>query len=304
MWRRITAAYDDHLKKLGANPAMVAPATRWVLFGHLTRTQGMAARRYADIIRNFEKFFSEGGAARRAPPTSNPCASRSEDVLQRDLMNGTLDEFEDDARKAKRQYKRLMKVLDRYRDPITGRNFAKDHLDTLCLEESRARRAIPRQHRRRAHRRRQGVRPRREAPQDHGRQGLMSASAIFLAGGQHTRRSPVGRMLWARRCRTQASASAAGARGWKYYGEPAEQHRMVAPQRRHLADGHHRAHADAPWLVPPQAAHRGRLHEAARQRGGAAVTAAEIQEIIRVATIAAVIVIFAFFFIRSIFGGD
>jgi hypothetical protein len=28
-----------------------------------------------------------------------------------------------------------MKVLDRYRDPITGRNFAKDHLDTLCLEE-------------------------------------------------------------------------------------------------------------------------------------------------------------------------
>jgi hypothetical protein len=34
------------------------------------------------------------------------------------------------------------------------------------------------------------------------------------------------------------------------------------------------------------------------------VTAAEIQEIIRVATIAAVIVIFAFFFIRSIFGGD
>jgi hypothetical protein len=61
MWRRITSAYDDNLKKLGANPAMVAPVTRWVLFGHLTRTQGMAARRYADIIRNFEKFFSEGG---------------------------------------------------------------------------------------------------------------------------------------------------------------------------------------------------------------------------------------------------
>src|SRR4051812_22376608 len=61
-WRRITAAYDDHLKKLGANPAMVAPATRWVLFGHLTRTQGMAARRYADIIRRFERYFSEAGS--------------------------------------------------------------------------------------------------------------------------------------------------------------------------------------------------------------------------------------------------
>lgn len=135
MWRRITAAYDDHLKKLGANPAMVAPVTRWVLFGHLTRNQGMAARRYADIIRRFEKFFSEGGARSAKSANLEPVRKGEEDVLRRELMNGTIADYEDDARKAKRQYKRLMKVMDRYKDPITGRNFAKDQLDTLCLEE-------------------------------------------------------------------------------------------------------------------------------------------------------------------------
>lgn len=134
-WKRITAAYDDHLKKLGANPAMVAPASRWVLFGHLTHTQGMAARRYADIIRRFEKFFSEGGARSAKSANLEPVRKGEEDVLRRELMNGTIADYEDDARKAKRQYKRLMKVMDRYRDPLTGRNFAKDHLDTLCLEE-------------------------------------------------------------------------------------------------------------------------------------------------------------------------
>lgn len=134
-WKRITAAYDDHLAKLGANPAMVAPATRWVLFKHLTRTQGMAARRYADIIRAFERYYSEVSA--RSPRSANlePTRKPMEDVVTRELLNGTIHEYEDAARKAKRQYNRLMKVMDRYRDPITGRNFAKDHLDMLCLEE-------------------------------------------------------------------------------------------------------------------------------------------------------------------------
>jgi hypothetical protein len=134
-WKRITAAFDDHLQKLGANPAMTAPATRWVLFKHLTRTQGMAARRYADIVRAFERYFSEGGA--RSPRSANlePVRKPSDDVLHRELMNGTIADYEADARKAKRQYHRLMKVLGKYADPVTGRNFAKDHLDLLCLEE-------------------------------------------------------------------------------------------------------------------------------------------------------------------------
>jgi len=134
-WKRITAAFDDNLKKLGANPAMVAPASRWVLFGHLTRTQGMAARRYADIVRAFERYFSEAGNRSAKSANLEPVRKPMDDVVTRELLNGTIHEYEDAARKAKRQYKRLMKVLDRYADPVTGRNFAKDHLDTLCLEE-------------------------------------------------------------------------------------------------------------------------------------------------------------------------
>lgn len=134
-WKRITAAYDDHLAKMGANPAMVAPATRWVLFGHLTRTQGMAARRYADIVRRFRRYFSEVQADTARSANLEPVRKPEEDVVQRELMNGTIHEYEDAARKAKRQYKRLMKVMARYVDPVTGRNYAKTHVDMLCLEE-------------------------------------------------------------------------------------------------------------------------------------------------------------------------
>lgn len=135
LWHRINEAFYDNLQKLGANPAMVAPTSRWVLAGHLTKSQGMAAFRYADIIRKFEKFFSEAGARSARSAELEPVRKGKEDVIRRHAVRGTLDNFEADARKAKSQYKRLMKVLDRYRDPVTGRNYAKDHLDTLCLEE-------------------------------------------------------------------------------------------------------------------------------------------------------------------------
>lgn len=134
-WKRITAAYDDHLAKLGANPAMVAPATRWVLFGHLTKTQGMAARRYADIVRRYRRYYSEVQAESAKSANLEPVRKPEEDVIARELANGTIHEYEDAARKAKKQYRRLMKIMDRYTDPVTGRNFAKTHVDMLCLEE-------------------------------------------------------------------------------------------------------------------------------------------------------------------------
>lgn len=134
MWRRITAAFDDDLKKLGANPAMAAPLTRWVLFNHLTKTQGMAGRRYADIVNNFNKYHSNPPKRTSKSADLEPTTNRaSDDTLQRHLTNGTLAEFEERAAYAKRQYKRLMKLLEPFADPITGRNYAKDYLDTLCL---------------------------------------------------------------------------------------------------------------------------------------------------------------------------
>lgn len=135
-WKRINQAFDDNLKKMGANPAMVAPVTRWVLYGHLTKTQGMAARRYADIVRGFDRYHAN--APRRdaksadLEPTTNLA---SDTTIEKHIQNGTIEEYEDKARYAKRQYKRLMKLLDRYADPVTGRNLVKDYLDTLCLSE-------------------------------------------------------------------------------------------------------------------------------------------------------------------------
>lgn len=136
MWKRITTAFDDDLKRLGANPAMVAPLSRWVLFNHLSKTQGGAGRRYADIIRNFEHYFVASGS--RSPRSANlePARGAEDQEIQRRIQNGTIADYERDARDAKSQYKRLMKVMARYADPITGRNLAKDSLDTLCLADT------------------------------------------------------------------------------------------------------------------------------------------------------------------------
>lgn len=135
IWRRITAAFDDELKKFGANPAMVAPLSRWVLFEHLNRTQGAAGRYYADVMRNYSRFYMEKTA--RSPRSANlePSTSGADQEIQRRILDGSIEDYEREARYAKQQYRRCMKVLGRFADPITGRNIAKDRIDTLCLAD-------------------------------------------------------------------------------------------------------------------------------------------------------------------------
>lgn len=135
MWRRITAAFDDELKKFGANPAMTAPLTRWVLFQHLTKTQGMAGRRYASIVREFERATMPPQS--RSPRSANlePSKGGEDQEIMRRIYNGTMEEYLDNAKYAKSQYKRAMKVLGRFADPVSGRNLAKDNLDMLCLAD-------------------------------------------------------------------------------------------------------------------------------------------------------------------------
>lgn len=136
MWRRITAAYDEELKRFGANPAMVAPVTRWVLFGHLTKTQGMAGRRYADIVRNFDKYHANAPRRDAKSADMQPTTNRASDTtIEKHIQNGTIEEYEDRAAYARRQYNRLMRLLAKYADPVTGRNLVKDYLDTLCLSD-------------------------------------------------------------------------------------------------------------------------------------------------------------------------
>ena len=133
MWKRITFSFDDAVRRAGADPRIAVPLTRLVLFKHLTVTQGMAGRRYADIVRKFERYHMAAGSRTARSATLQPKRGGQDQEIERRINNGTLAEYEHDARNAKRHYKRAMKVLARFADPITGRNFAKDALDALCL---------------------------------------------------------------------------------------------------------------------------------------------------------------------------
>lgn len=133
LWKRVTANFDDAVKQFAANPAIGVPLTRLVFFKHLTVSQGMAGRRYADVVRKFERFHMAAGSRTARSANLQPSSKGEDQEIERHIQNGTMREYRDDARYAKRQYKKLMKVLDRFADPITGRNYAKDQLDNLCL---------------------------------------------------------------------------------------------------------------------------------------------------------------------------
>ncbi len=134
LWKRVTFNFDDAIKRFAANPEIASPLTRLVFFKHLTVQQGMAGRRYRDIFAAFERYHVAPGMRRTAKSQSfEPTRAGSDQEIERRINNGTKDDYEADARHAKRQYKRLMKVMDTFKDPISGRNFAKDMVENLVL---------------------------------------------------------------------------------------------------------------------------------------------------------------------------
>lgn len=134
LWKRVTATFDAELKRFAKNTALVAPLTRLVFFKHLTVRQGMAGRRYADVMRTYERYHV--AAAQRSARAQNMEPVRGHDQeIEKRILAGTMDEYETDARAARRAYKRMMKVLDKYGDPDSGRNTAKNVLDDLCLSD-------------------------------------------------------------------------------------------------------------------------------------------------------------------------
>jgi hypothetical protein len=127
-WHRIVDNLDDAIRKLGNNPDVGSPVTRWVYFGHLTKTQGMAGRRYADIMRKFDRFHT-GTKSRtaRAQSYDNGRGGEDQELAQR-AFDGTMDEYEIAARKAMRAYKKLHKVVSAFPG-------AREMLDNLCVLE-------------------------------------------------------------------------------------------------------------------------------------------------------------------------
>jgi hypothetical protein len=149
-WKRLTATFDDAMRELvrvppdkldaavalmAANQRIAAPVTRLVFFKHLTVTQGIAARRYASIVRNFERYHvANATRSARAQDIDKPRAGEDQEI-QRHLNRGTIEDYEREAKKARKEYDRAQKVLTRYSDAITGRNEAKNVLDDLCLSD-------------------------------------------------------------------------------------------------------------------------------------------------------------------------
>lgn len=133
-WKRIKAmSLDAHLmdaKRISREVADVIG--RWLLFKHLTPFQAEAARRYAFIMARFDRHFTEG--RRSARSQSYERAYGEDQELERRAVEGTLDDYEKAAKKARKQYDRLQRILVHYSDPATGRNLMKDALDQMCCE--------------------------------------------------------------------------------------------------------------------------------------------------------------------------
>jgi hypothetical protein len=134
LWHRVTANFDEAVKRFAANPELGSPVTRLVFFKHLTVQQGMAARRYRDVVRRFEKFYVASSSRTTKSQNLEPAPGADQEI-ERHIQNGTLDEYQKRARKAKRQYFKALSLLDRFHDPVTGRNVAKDVLDDLVLND-------------------------------------------------------------------------------------------------------------------------------------------------------------------------
>lgn len=149
-WKRFTASIDEAMREakklppdqidaaiklMAANTRLTAPISRLAYFNHITVTQAMAGRRYASIVRQFERYHIDG--ARRSARAQNPEPIRpgEDQEIQRHIFNGTIEDYEAEAKKARKEYDRAMKVLARYEDSATGRNVAKNVIDDLCLSD-------------------------------------------------------------------------------------------------------------------------------------------------------------------------
>lgn len=126
IWKRLTWSFDAALRKHGADPSMCGPVTRWVLFGHLTVTEGMAGRWYGDVMRKFDRYHVDT-ASRTARAQRYERASPGEDQeIARREADGSIDNYERQAKKARRNYDRLQVFLRRFPG-------AKEALDSLCV---------------------------------------------------------------------------------------------------------------------------------------------------------------------------
>ncbi|MDQ5914640.1 MAG: hypothetical protein QG584_522 [Pseudomonadota bacterium] len=126
-WKRIKDNIDDLVLETGANPELGSVISRWVLFGHLTRAEGYAARLYGEVVGAYHRFHIEGRSGAKSPSYERGTAG-AQDVIAKKERDGTIVEYERAARQAKKRYDRIVKVLNKF--PL-----AKDKLDEVCVHD-------------------------------------------------------------------------------------------------------------------------------------------------------------------------
>jgi hypothetical protein len=131
-WKRLKSLSQEVLdaNRIARDAASVIG--RWFLFNHLTPFEAESARRYAYIMARFDKYFTEG--RRSAKSQSYERAYGADQELERRGRDGTIAEYTDAAKKARKHYEKLTKILVHYQD-ITGRNPLKDALDDMCCSD-------------------------------------------------------------------------------------------------------------------------------------------------------------------------
>lgn len=126
-WRAIEQHGDDLIRLGQIAKETRSVITKMVLLEEITKLEGEAAKRYAYVIARFEKYCI--GTRRTAKSPSFERAFGTDQELERRQTEGTIGDYEAAAKKAKREYNKLMDAIAPYGSQ------AKSLLDDMCCSD-------------------------------------------------------------------------------------------------------------------------------------------------------------------------
>jgi hypothetical protein len=127
VWKMIQHQGDDMVKLGLLSKESQSALNRLRLMTHFTDLEYQAGRRYALIVGRFERFCTD--TRRNAKSPSYERGFGSDQELERHATYGTLADYEQAARDARKEYDKLMRVIAPYGSQ------AKSMLDDLCCSD-------------------------------------------------------------------------------------------------------------------------------------------------------------------------
>lgn len=132
-WQRIKSLDASVLDAKKVSREVASVLGRWLLFNHLTPLEAEAGRRYAYIVGRFERHFLQGRRTARSPSFERAYGEDQE--VERHHQLGTIKDYEAKAKKARRHYDKLQKIVGVYADPLTKRNPLRDAITDMCCSD-------------------------------------------------------------------------------------------------------------------------------------------------------------------------